>query len=93
MVDHVIQGRIQGVFFGGGRGGRSIAEGDIGFGWSRVAGIAFSGVGCSVGCGGIVGGVGFWRGISVSVLGCWYCGRGVGGWVLACHMALRHCLD
>ena len=92
MVDHVIQGWIQGFF--GGWGGALYGGGrEIGFGWSKGAGIAFSGVECSVGCGGVMGGVGFWRGISISVLGCWYCGWRVGSWVLACHIVLRHCLD
>ena len=81
-----------GIFWGVG-GGALWRGREVDFVWSKGAGIAFSGVECSVGCGGVMGGVGFWRGISISVLGCWYCGWGVGGWVLACHIVLRHCLD
>ena len=54
MVNHVVQGRVQGFFLGGG-GVCSITGGEIGFGWSKGAGMAFSGVGSSVGCGSIMG--------------------------------------
>ena len=64
----------------------SIAGGEIGFGWSKGAGMAFSGVGSSVGCGSIMG-CGFLAGYFYQCFGVLV--LRLGGWELG--VGLSYC--
>ena len=69
----------------GGGGGALWRGREVDFVWSKGAGIAFSGVECSVGCGGVMG-VWVFGGVFLSVF--WGAGIAVGGLGVGCWLVI-----